>query len=351
MKRVKKNDVSVKKKPDVKKEVSGFKPGPEPAPKAQKELNLELMDSAEKGDFEKAKELIDKGADIFFKDGFGWSPLMKALEHAKDPHAGIFEAGAPSGIFVLANTEGREFAPGEGHIEIAKLLIDMGAGADAIFYLRETNALDRLRFKGSIIEKKLVEKKAYFNDLLREYAQFAYKEGVEEMLEKGADVNSKDFHRDTALIKTAWRGDNEIARLLIEKGADINARNDEGKTALTIAARMGKTEMVKLLIEKGVDVNAVTKDGETALTIAASFGHTETFRVLSEKTEVDVESDAVKWALRWAVTLGRVEIAEFLIEKGVDVNSRFSGGRSIMDNAKDLGRNEILELIEQSRAE
>ena len=58
------------------------------------------------------------------------------------------------------------------------------------------------------------------------------------------------------LLETAEEGDTEEVKLLIEKGADVDAKDWKGRTALMGAALKGHTETVKLLIEKGADVNA-----------------------------------------------------------------------------------------------
>jgi ankyrin repeat protein len=56
-----------------------------------------------------------------------------------------------------------------------------------------------------------------------------------------------------ALIEAACKGDLRQVQELLEKGADINAKNCD-QTALTAAARGGNLEIVKLLMEKGADV-------------------------------------------------------------------------------------------------
>ncbi|OGP52762.1 MAG: hypothetical protein A2Y65_03625 [Deltaproteobacteria bacterium RBG_13_52_11] len=97
---------------------------------------------------------------------------------------------------------------------------------------------------------------------------------VKELIAKGADVNVKEEHGNTPLIKAASRGYTEIAELLIAKGADVNAQNwSMGNTPLILAASWGHTGTTKLLIAKGADVNAKAKDGQTPLMGAAYSGY------------------------------------------------------------------------------
>ena len=74
---------------------------------------------------------------------------------------------------------------------------------------------------------------------------------AEELIEKGADVNAKDVHGETALMKAIMCARIEIITILIEKGADVNARDKNGRTALRWATERGLTGTVKLLRAHG----------------------------------------------------------------------------------------------------
>ena len=62
--------------------------------------------------------------------------------------------------------------------------------------------------------------------------------------------------------------------------ANINARNEHGMTALMRAANHGRVEMVRTLLEHGADPNLTRNDNFTALSLAAFFGHTEVVEML-----------------------------------------------------------------------
>lgn len=57
--------------------------------------------------------------------------------------------------------------------------------------------------------------------------------------------------------------------------ANINGRNEHGMTALMRAARHGRLQMVRVLLENGADPNLPRNDNFTALSLAAFFGHGE----------------------------------------------------------------------------
>jgi len=71
--------------------------------------------------------------------------------------------------------------------------------------------------------------------------------------------------------------------------ADINARNEHGMTALMRAAYHGRVRLVRVLLEHGADPNVTRNDNFTALSLAAFFGHAEIVDILMQhgaKTDV-----------------------------------------------------------------
>ena len=76
-------------------------------------------------------------------------------------------------------------------------------------------------------------------------------EKVSKLVEKGANVNSKDSAGFTPLHLAVDAEDEAICLFLIEKGASINARSEEGFTPLHLAANFDYEKMVKLLLKAG----------------------------------------------------------------------------------------------------
>ena len=109
-----------------------------------------------------------------------------------------------------------------------------------------------------------------------------------------AKLKQQEFTFDAAtheLWRAAENGDaGELASM---RGVDVNARNEHGMTALMRAARYGHAAAVRTLLERGADPNVARNDRFTALALAAFFGHTETVRILIEhgaKTEIVTRS-------------------------------------------------------------
>ena len=59
------------------------------------------------------------------------------------------------------------------------------------------------------------------------------------VLEKGADVASKDDFGLTPLLLAAWKGHEAVVKLLLEKGADVEDNFTNGRTPLWWGCREG----------------------------------------------------------------------------------------------------------------
>ena len=78
--------------------------------------------------------------------------------------------------------------------------------------------------------------------------------GVQELLDRGADVHARDKDGRTPLHWPAYRGHLEVVRLLIEHGADINARENNGRTPLKMATIGNHTPVIEFLKEHGAEM-------------------------------------------------------------------------------------------------
>jgi len=84
------------------------------------------------------------------------------------------------------------------------------------------------------------------------------------------------------LWRVAETGDVDALNQIFLRRVDVNARNKHGMTALMRAAYHGHERMVRVLLQHGADPNLSRNDRFTALALAAFFGHTATVRILIE---------------------------------------------------------------------
>ncbi len=86
-------------------------------------------------------------------------------------------------------------------------------------------------------------------------------------------------------MKTAWaealeRGDTRALEAQLAEGADVDARDRHGQTGLMRAAHAGRLEVVELLIRRGAALDVTAKFGLSALMLAVVAGHVEVARLL-----------------------------------------------------------------------
>ena len=202
-----------------------------------------------------------------------------------------------------------------------------------------------------------------------------------ELLEAGADPNTRFGHGKTALMAAAKAGAVELASGLIERGANVNATNDNGGTALMFAAIPGHVETMKLLVDHGADVNAFGHFHWTALMVAASKGHGEGVRLLlrngadpnvqdtygwtplmravygnkrdavtalldDERLDLEVRDERGATALHVAVERGRSALVSQLLARGADPRSIDDAGRGLRHKASIQGYHEIAAMLE-----
>lgn len=98
------------------------------------------------------------------------------------------------------------------------------------------------------------------------------------------DINARNRHGMTALMKAAFFGHEPVVRVLLERGADPNLIRNDRFTALALAAFFGHGETVTTLIEFGAKTEAVTRCGASARTWAKVRTFDEVARCLETHT-------------------------------------------------------------------
>ena len=131
-------------------------------------------------------------------------------------------------------------ASSEGHLEVAKVLVDLGHGTNVI--AQSMNWLTPLHEASTV-----------------EMARF--------LTEHGADATARDKFGLTPLHWVVDRENVDVARFLIEHGADVTARDKNGQTPLQYISTLESINMdlAMLLVEHGADVTAQDENGSTPL--------------------------------------------------------------------------------------
>ncbi len=286
----------------------------------------EIFDAIKNKDLARVKELIDKdGSQGNLTNPQGNTPLHEAIL--------------------------------SGNEEIARYLI--GKGAD----IGKQNAMG--------------------NSPLHIAAQNNRKEIAELLISKGADLESKTTSGNTPLNLLTLMTDNyEMAVLLIEKGANVNTMANNGSSPLLNAAHAGSLRIVDLLLDNNATYDNSNGRAMTLLNMSATIGATRLFKYIADKEGDSLFANEAdnKRVMRNALNGGSLEIVqlllkknipldvsrsifgttplhniagnekavqmvEFLVKNGADINARTNDGRSAYNIAEANGNKETASLL------
>jgi len=180
---------------------------------------------------------------------------------------------------------------------------------------------DEIRQRYAINQRQL--NAPILNLLFLDAAERGCKQLVLEFLEKGAAVGTRDRFGNTALLKAARLGENDVVDLLLSVDADIHHQNLAGSTALLQAATMSRRRTLAMLLEHGAAVNIANRRGVTPLLAAAYNGNERILELLLAAGADPKPLDATgKSALVYAAARGFPRVVLRLLRAGVDANTR-----------------------------
>lgn len=118
----------------------------------------------------------------------------------------------------------------------------------------------------------------------------------------------------------------DTLQFIIDRGLDVNSRDFQFETELFIASDCGATDKVKILIQcKGIKVNISDQRGKSPLLIACQKGYLEIVKLLVECEEIDLDKlddqsqTPLHVACKPTFTSRMLEIVKLLVEKGADL--------------------------------
>jgi hypothetical protein len=164
--------------------------------------NLSLLpEAAARGNVTVVELLLEKGVELESKDGYGQTPLSRAVE--------------------------------KGHKVVVKLLLEKGADLESKDQIGRTPP-----------------------SIGTEHGHDAV---IKLLLKKSVDLESKDQIGRTPLSIATEHGHDAMIKLLLEKDADLKSNDGlDGRTLLSWAAENGREAVVKQLLEQGAELESRT---------------------------------------------------------------------------------------------
>lgn len=172
------------------------------------------------------------------------------------------------------------------------------------------------------------------------------------LLDKGADVNTRDEKLVPVLHTAAIKKHERIVKLLLSRGADVNLRDDQGNTALMQAAYLSSPAIVKMLTEAGTDLSIRNRRNQTAIIIAGLRLNDDAMRYLAAKGgKLDEKDPRINLATildakspqRSSET---IKLRSALLDPNIDVaGSDFNASENALMTAAALGKVDLMRLL------
>ncbi len=336
-----------------------------------------VMKAVQNSRFDVLRALIDGGADLNYQDVQGTTPLMHAIRFGKK--RGIEMLLAAKANLSLTNVLGQNaliFAISSGDHYLVQSLVDGGANVNFTTNANSTGSgVNNYRW-GKRIDKgrdtPLIEatKKGSF-------------EMVRLLIKADADLNIQNGDGNTALLVAAANGNLPIVRILLEAGADPSIKDNKDQNLVAIAIQSQQTELLEYigqnggllspgegaqalikaawksdeeymfkLLAFGVDPNVTDFSGTSVLMAAIRKGCVECVDMLIfAGADVDVVDKQQNTPLNMAARGGNPQIAELLIQAGVDLNTQNKRGMTALGDACGRGKGAFVTLLIEAGAD
>ncbi|KAM4623300.1 ankyrin repeat domain-containing protein 61-like [Polymixia lowei] len=164
------------------------------------------------------------------------------------------------------------------------------------------------------------------------------------LCEKGVNVNAEveDKGRQTALHLAVQHAAVTAVEILASYGADVNAVDCNGEMPLHMASGTLQKDIIASLVRQGADVNRVLRDSGNSPLHRAAFAATikgdKTLEadlsciseLLAHGAELNAVNRSGKTPLQDASSLGKEEVVDLLLSYGADVNRRTEAGENCL---------------------
>ncbi|MBM9538543.1 ankyrin repeat domain-containing protein [Desulfobulbus alkaliphilus] len=348
--------------------------------------------AAYRGSLEVVSKLLAAGADPNLTDRHGTAPMHIAMDRHDLPlfrllvdHEADPDLSNRRGLTPLMQTMDSAQAEPVIALAMAKVLLDSGADLSiqdsrgwtpvqaAVFSgLKDFVAL--LDAHGADLEIKDRHDKG----LLHMAISRGHPDVVEYLLAKGAKANETDGKGSTLLHLAARVGNVRMAANLLDHGADLRTKDNRGRTVLHEAAAAGSLEMIGWLLDQGLDVAVTDMDGKTPVELAFEHNQSDVVAIFTEQgmtvfddlleaagsgeaedvrrhllrganlSAVDLDGNT---ALHLASAGGYLDVAEILVDAGIDVNARNQWQASPLHYAAGLGHLDLVKFLVSREAD
>jgi hypothetical protein len=357
-------------------------------------LNDDLITAAWDDDVERARQLIDDGANVDYQDDTQQSAYLIAasegylelLDLTLENGASINDKDSFNGTALIRAAE-------RGHAAVVGRLIQAAIDLDHVNHLGWTalheavilrqgtpealqtvrvliaagvdvtipaerdgkTALEHARSLGydeieAVLEAAESEV-ANPDDVLLQAAASGDADGAATALRAGADTEVRDANERTPLLLAVTDDHVDAAGVLVHLGADADALDGQHDTPWLVTGVTGSVPMAELLLTANPDLTIGNRFGGTSLIPASERGHVDYVRrVAPSGIDVNHINDLGWTALLEAVILGAgterwQEIVQILLDNGADPTITDFDGVTPIEHARSRGFDDIAESL------
>ncbi|WP_353279072.1 ankyrin repeat domain-containing protein [Wolbachia endosymbiont (group B) of Longitarsus flavicornis] len=297
--------------------------------------------AAKAGSLEAAKFLVENGAGFYskkYETTDGQVPIHIAAFHGHKNIVKFFvvEKGVDVNWEDGYRSHGNWWTPLHwaskgGHLDVVEYLVSLGANIDA----KDKNGKTPINIARGEGHTDIVQ---YLEERSKDYA-----------------------HGKKAMHFAAENNDMETLRFLVGKGENVNDCGDDYWRPLHYAAKAGSLEAAKFLVENGAGFYSKkyeTTDGQAPIHIAAYYGHKNIVKFFVVEKGVDVNwQDGYtsgfhtygnySTPLHWASKGGRLDVVEYLVSLGANIDAKDWYSKTPIDIARDNGHNNVINYLEK----
>ena len=135
----------------------------------------------------------------------------------------------------------------------------------------------------------------------------------------------------------------------IKSGGNVNDANDTGESVLAYAIRNRcDMDLLFLLVESGADIYDFDDEGVSVFDMSVTYNNIDMVNFILEKgVDVNCTNRRSRFTpLMAAVSYGRIEIVKLLLKHGADQNATDEKGFSSIDFARKMNKKSILAILD-----